>query len=75
MEKFRGFKDAFLKAEENVLRAQDNFESVQRRLENELVRSAELEGRLREMRNESGSADNFREQLRKEQISNEHVKT
>ena len=75
IEKFRGFKDAFLKAEENVRRAQDNFESVQRRLENELVRSAELEGRLREMRNESGSADNFREQLRKEQISNEHVKT
>eukprot|EP00943_MAST-04B_sp_MAST-4B-sp1_P002728 g2728.t1 len=74
IEKFKGFKDAFLKAEENVRRTQDNFESVQRRLENEIIRSAELEGRLREMRNESSSADNFREQLRKEQVTNEHIK-
>ena len=41
-DKFRGLKDAFLKAEEGVRRIQDNHESVQRRLENEIVRNAEL---------------------------------
>eukprot|EP00944_MAST-04C_sp_MAST-4C-sp1_P008098 g8098.t1 len=74
-DKFRGLKDAFLKAEEGVRRIQDNHESVQRRLENEIVRNAELEGRLRELRNENGSAENYREQLRQEQISKEHVQT
>ena len=74
-DKFRGLKDAFLKAEEGVRRIQDNHESAQRRLENEIIRSAELEGRLRELRNENGSAENYREQLRQEQISKEHIQT
>ena len=75
MDKFRGLKDAFLKAEEGVRRIQDNHESAQRRLENEIIRSAELEGRLRELRNNNGSAQNYREQLRQEQISKEHIQT
>ena len=74
-DKFRGLKDAFLKAEEGVRRIQDNHESVQRRLENEIVRNAELEGRLSELRNDNGSAQNYREQLRQEQISKEHIQT